>query len=1062
MVRGEAYRFRAGTGISDLAGHALLAPKEVTFTVASLGTGAAPVLDALPAVLCAPQVVVAGTAVPNAAVRVRDGSLSFTGNAEAAGRFAVTIPLSGNGWHAVHAAVVDSGGSAGPEAAALFRVDCSAPAAVGATFDRGSGKITVSFTEAMNATSLTVGGTGSAIAVSKADDATNAPQAATVSLSTDGLTATLDLGSGASAWWANVSVRLSVGPPAADPAGNAMAAPFSTVFFAGGGGDLSGGFLSGMALDDESGRPLAGADAKLYASGAALPGAVPAAQVTPPTASTVTDGRGRFSLAGDIAAGRYALVLSRAGYTRAVRRLALEPSVGAVPFGSRLTPLAAQAPSLLVPGSGGSFAGPAGSNATIDFAPNALVAASSLAVVLTPLSGQGLPEPLPLGWTPLAAAELRLIPNGAGDDALPEGAGTPFTAGGVVLTLPLPSGIDTADLYAARYDVVAGAWLALPLPVFLAGSGTAPDRARVTLAGPGSVAIIAPDADPATRPPVLPVSLDAPLVGVDPPSAAPTLAATIALAPPIVSPSGRATARVVAKASDGTTAWPSGLAVQGYLDEKLILSGGAGELYEAPFTADLVLYHPPLSADDLGGTAPGAAGALTFRISPSPRAAQVLLDTGYENVRLFPFTDQLERGQVLGPAGGSVTTADGVEIVVPESGLAQKTVVSAWRLSATDLAALPPVAGYTTVAGVRVSLSGATLARAATLRLTAPAGLPADAADDPRHVLAVLADQPEDGRGAFASAVSRVTLLPAAGAVPAKLVAAPEASGSPLPFSGLVAEGVYLFLHANAPIGFVTGRVTAPNGAGIAGSRVTAAGLGTADLSVPGGVYAVPAPAGAPTLNALHPVLGIAGSGQLPSLAKGQVATLDIVLTPVPPQIRALQPANGAADQPVGSTVAIAFTAALDPASVTAAALAVSLADASGAPTGLLFNGSVALSPDRTTVVFTPARPFRPAGESRRGSRVVSATTRGRSTAERCPSTGASRRPRSSSPAARSIPRRSCSSSRRTASRRSSARTARSRSSRAARRRGRSGPTSRVPSARRRSRSRRMGTAASR
>ena len=458
----------------------------------------------------------------------------------------------------------------------------------------------------------------------------------------------------------------------------------------------------------------------------------------------------------------------------------------------------------------------------------------------------------------------------------------------------------------------------------------------------------------------MPVSLDAPLVGVDLPSAVPTLTATIALDPPIVSPTGRATARVVARSSDGTTPWPSGLAVQGYLDEKLILAGGAGELYEAPFSADLVLYRPPLGAGDLGGTAPGAAGSLTFRVSPSPRAAQVLLDTGYENVRLFPFTDQLERGQVLGPAGGSVTASDGVELVVPESALAQKTVVSAHRLTAAELAALPAVAGYTTVAGVRVGLSGAALARAATLRLNAPAGLPADAADDPRHVLAVLVDQPDDGRGAFASAVSRVALLPAAGAVPAKLVASPEAPGSTLPFPGLLGEGVFLFLHANAPIGFVTGRVTAPNGAGIAGSRVTAAGLGTANLSVPGGVYAVPAPAGAPALNALHPVLGVSGSGQVPSLAKGQVANLDIVLTPTPPEIRALQPANGATDQPVGSTVSVAFSAALDPASVTAATLAVSLADADGAPTGLLFDGAVALSPDRTTVVFTPARPLPP------------------------------------------------------------------------------------------------------
>ena len=960
MVRGETYRFRAGLGIADLAGHPLAAPKESSFTVAALGTSAPPVLDVLPPVVCATQIAVPGSAAPNATVRLRDGSLSVSGSADASGRFSILLPLSGNGWHALHAAVLDRDGTAGPEAAALLRVDCSAPAVAGAAFDRGTGKVTLSFTEAMNPATLAIGGAGSAITVSKADDATNAPQAASLSLSGDGVTATLDLGSGASAWWTGLSVRLSVGPPAADAAGNVLGSPFATVFFANGGGDLSGGFLSGAVLDDDSGRPLAGADAKLYDSTAQLPGSVPPGLVSSPTALTVTDGRGRYSLTGDIAAGRYALVLSRTGYTRAVRRLALEPSVGAVPFGARLMPLAAQAASLLVPATGGSFAGPAGSNAIADFAPNALASAVNLGVRLTPLSGQGLPEPLPLGWTPLAGAELRLIPNGAGDDALPEGAGTPFAADSVVVTLPVPSVINAADLYAARYDVVAGAWLALPVPVFVAGSGTLPDRVRVTLTGPGSIAVLAPDVDPETRPPVLPVTLDAPLVGADAPSATPALSATIALDPAIVSPTGRATARVLAKASDGATPWPSGLAVQAYLDEKLILAGGAGELYEAPFSADLVLYRPPLSPADLGGAAPGAAGALTFRISPSPRAAQVLLDTGYENVRLFPFTDQLERGQVLGPAGGSVTTSDGVELFVPESGLAQKTVVTARRLTPAELAALPPVAGYTTVGAVRVGLSGASLARSATLRLNAPGGLPADAADDPRFVLATFVDQPDDGRGAFANAVSRVTLLPAAGAVPAKLVAAPEASGSPLPFPGLAGEGLFLFLHASAPVGFVTGRVTAPNGAGFAGARVTATGLGTANLSVPGGVYALPSPAGAPTLTALHPTSALSASGQVVSLAKGQIASLDLVLSPVPPQIRSLQPANGATDQPVGSTVAIVFSAALDPASVTSSTLVVSLADAAGAPTGLQFVGSLVLSPDRTTLVFTPSRPLPP------------------------------------------------------------------------------------------------------
>lgn len=959
LVRGEVYVFRAGAGVKDLAGHPLAAAKESRFTVAALATGVAPVLDAIPAVTCATQLAITGAAVPNAAVRLRDGDLTFTGNADGAGRFSITIPLSGNGFHAVHATVLDrDGAAASPEVTVLFRVDCSAPSVSGATLDRASGKITVGFSEAMGAASLSVGGTGSAITVSKADDATRAPQAAALTLSADGATAALDLGSAPDAWWRNASVRLSVGPPGADASGNALGAAFETVFFASG-SDLSDGFLSGEAYDDENGRPLAGADVRLFTSGAALPGSVPATQVGTAVASTVTDGRGRFSLAGDVVAGRYALVLSRSNYSRAVRRLALEPAVGAVPFDSRLTPLGAQAPALLVPSAGGSFAGPAGSGLSASFAPGALASSVNLGVRLTALSGQGLPEPLPLGWTPLAAAELRLIPNGAGEDALAEGVGTPFSANAVQITLTLPAGVpSSADLYAARYDVAAGAWLALPIPVRASGAGGT-DTARVALAGPGAVAVILADVDPATRPPVMPVSLDAPLVGVALSSGLPTLTAAIGLDPAIVSPTGRATARVVAKSSDGTTPWPSGLAVQAYLDEKLILAGG-GELYEAPFSSDLVLYHPPLAAADLGNTAPGAAGSLTFRISPSPRAAQVLLDTGYENVRLFPFTEQLERGQVLGPAGGSVSSADGVELFVPESGLAQKTVVRARLLSSSEFSALPVPAGFSLVAGVRVDLSGFSLARPATLKLNAPAGLPADAADDPRLVLASFVDQPGDGRGAFARVIGRVSLLPAAGSAPARLVGAPEVAGSTLPLSGITGEGVFLLLHANATIGFATGRVTAPNGSGYAGSRVTAQGLGTADLSQPGGLYAVPAPAGTPTLLALHPALGVSGTAQIPSLAKGQIAQLDIVVAATPPQILSLQPARGAADQLVGTSVAVLFSAALDPASVLSRTLQVSLADANGLPTGLSFTGSVSLSPDKTTIVFTPAHPLPP------------------------------------------------------------------------------------------------------
>ena len=48
-------------------------------------------------------------------------------------------------------------------------------------------------------------------------------------------------------------------------------------------------------------------------------------------------------------------------------------------------------------------------------------------------------------------------------------------------------------------------------------------------------------------------------------------------------------------------------------------------------------------------------------VSPSPRAAQVLLEVGWENIRLFPFPEEVERGPVVGPEGGSVDTPEGVE-----------------------------------------------------------------------------------------------------------------------------------------------------------------------------------------------------------------------------------------------------------------------------------------------------------------------------------------------------------------------------------------------------------------
>ena len=124
------------------------------------------------------------------------------------------------------------------------------------------------------------------------------------------------------------------------------------------------------------------------------------------------------------------------------------------------------------------------------------------------------------------------------------------------------------------------------------------------------------------------------LRGVELPAELPELTATVSLNPEIVTPTESSTARVVARSADTETPWPAGLAVQTYLEERLILAGGAGQLLEAPYVADLVLYHPRLSPEEQGTATVGASGAMEFIVSPSERASQVLLEVGFEDIRL--------------------------------------------------------------------------------------------------------------------------------------------------------------------------------------------------------------------------------------------------------------------------------------------------------------------------------------------------------------------------------------------------------------------------------------------
>lgn len=955
LTPGATYRVVLGAGLSDLAGNPLEVPRESSFTVSPTLSGTLPALDTpLPAVVCAAALELKGSAPAGANLRVSVGAVTVNAVADASGRFVLSVPLLANGFHDVSLRIVGRDGSLGPALHGLVRKDCSAPFVERAALDREAGRVDVRFSERMDPATVTLSATagdGASVVLSLEDEPAVARPGA-LALDADGRSVRIDLPSDADAWWREKAVRLRVQEPAADENGIPLSAPWVTTFLPGGGaGDLTGGFLSGEVYDDASGRPLDGADVRLYPSAAAIPGAGGAPD--PPLESTATDARGRYGFFGDVAAGRYAIHLGKTGYVPALRRLPLAPVTGAVPFDARLTPLAPLAALRLDPAVGGSVEGPSGLLLEVGVPAFVNVPPETLGVRLTPISPQALPELLPLGWSPLAAADVTLEPEGA--TPVPLSQASAFVSGAVHLTLPLPtSEPPAASLVAVRHDVASGRWLTLGPVDRHAGAGDA-DVARVALAAPGTVAVVLADAEPAIAPPALSGAEGEPLTASALPSPVPPLTATLTLDPAVVSPTGRATARVVARSADGTTLWPSGLAVQAYLDEKLVLSGG-GELYEAPFTADLLLTHHPLSPDEESGATAGTVGALSFAVSPSPKAAEVLLESGWENVRLYPFPESLERGSILGALGGTVTSPDGVELTLQEGALAESVSVEAKLLTDAELAGLPPPAGFDLLAAVRISFSGRTLARAATLSVPLPADAPDDAAGEARLLLAQLVEQPIDARGAFARLTARATRV----AGP-RALAAPEASGSPLPLEGLLSEGTYLVLRAQAPLGFATGFVRIGSGNGLALSRVTTPTLGTADLSRPGGRYAIPVPAGDNRdVSALHPQLDEAATGRIPSLAPSAVVALDLLVKPVGPHVVRVEPENGLTEQLIGSPLLVHFSEPIDPASVVPGLLTAELLGDDGAATGAFFNGTLTLQPGGATLVFQPTHPLPP------------------------------------------------------------------------------------------------------
>ncbi|HVR43606.1 MAG TPA: Ig-like domain-containing protein [Thermoanaerobaculia bacterium] len=934
LGEGGEYTIAIAAAATDVAGVPLPAPYASSFRVTGTAPAGAPSLDPFPLKFCGPTLVVSGSARPGARVRLEVGALSLAAPADGAGAFRFELPLSGpSGHHLVRVAEIGGDGTLSPAASACVMIDCGGLRVDSASFDRSINRLTIALSEPADPASVTTGAGGS-IVIRLGDGRIVGGTASLIAPDAIHVDPAEDL--------TRRSFALEVTAALRSAAGTALALPFTQEFpfddEAPPPGDGSG-FVSGEIYDAGTGRPLAGATIAIASPLHAF-GAVEAMQsmqlsmqlsmqqsmqheVETTATAAVTDARGRYTLR--LAEGAHVLEVRGEGTTTAWRQIIVPSGGGVTPIDIRLAKLGATATadgSAMLLGDGGDAVA---TNASLEIPAGGVAAGSK--VTLTSVGAQSLAGLLPPGWSPLGSAEIALEPAGT----------LTATLSFEVHADEIAAAAQTLSL--ARYDSGRDEWrVAIPVVSIEGGRAIAP------ISAPGAWALVHPDRAPLAEPP--PPTAGSILAGAPdgcaPDPCPPLTALGFTLDPAVVLPSGSSVATLTI---DGAIPFPSGTAVQAWIAEELQLADGS-TLLDAPFATDLLL-HRDLSGD------PARA---IFRIAPSPRAAEVLLQVGWERLRVLPYPGRLARGTLVGPEGGRIPS-DAEVVVEIAAGATNETIrAAASSLGPGDLAAFH-VPGFRVLGGLALELERASDAPAPDLdgdgvpdhagiellepaRVTFHAGSSALPRAGAQVIVAEVLEATPFGR-VVRLAARAVDVTPEGSA--ALLFTTDRIDRAILPLDGVVREGTYLFLAATTPIAFATGRVRRGAGAPLlAGALVTAAEIGVADLTRASALFAIPVPAApaAPfALIARHPLFGEGEphrAGSAP--AEGSVVVIgELILAPQPPRIVATTPASGAAGVPLTTTIGVRFDRALDPSSITADSIVVS-----SAPTDARVEGAAA------------------------------------------------------------------------------------------------------------------------
>lgn len=715
-------------------------------------------------------------------------------------------------------------------------------------------------------------------------------------------------------------VTVTLRARALDAAGNSGSA--TTVITIDKGAD-GPGWLQGKVLDDNRGLPLEGARVSVSDS-----------KGQQQNITTPADGSWFFELA----SGAAKVEAVKDGYTTVRRDVTVRPGQRTRVLDSRLTKIDGTVTT--VDATGGAVKSAPfkiqNSSFTIDLSIPAAALAAPTDVRLTPLSNQGLIAPLPPGWSPLAAADVRMLDPVTAAVIEP----LPLTAAAAI-TFPLPKGLGDNALTAqlARYDNSSRSWLAAAEVAITAKSPTA----SASISQPGQYALVL--ADPAPLNPPAPAAGQELAALTIQPSDFSLISTTGRVVPQAAIPSVGLRAAgdllLVAKVDAATTpALISGLVVSARVTEKFDLTGG-DKLQPAPTLQDLVLYRTPCATAIAGGSTepfdPAAGLRTTFPVSPSRDFTIVDLLLGKISIEISP--PDTSGGVMVGADGARLLQPDGTALNIPAGALSGTAPVTVATLPGASVSALVG-ADFRLLRGVDIAIGGQSLKIGATLSIPVPSGF------DP--ALPVVVAKKFDVKGG-----SRLKLV-AAGTVTGSIIsstAAITAGNETLPAQGITTSGQYLFLQATSPIGYVTGQVTDAAAAPFAAIQVSARNATLADQTSANGIYLLALAAAVQDVTALDPTRGDAASGSV-TIGANTRNTLNLTVRMVPPTVAAITPANGATNVQTDVAVTVTFSKPMDKSTVTNDTFI--LRDASS-----VIPGVITWNAEATVATFYPAEAFK-------------------------------------------------------------------------------------------------------